>query len=443
MIASSFRGGVHPPGRKDATAAKPIRRAALPSTVRLPLKQNAGLPPRICVEAGQYVRTGEKIAEAVSDSLSVPLHASISGTVKRILRIPVPYRGRGIAVEIEGDGKDEKARWPAGADPMKLGRREIIERIRAAGIVGMGGAEFPTYFKLSPPPEKTLDSLIVNGAECEPYLTVDHRLMLERAEDLIAGVRVLMRAAGVGRAVIGVEDNKPDAFARITGALGGAEDVSAMMLRTKYPQGAEKQLIKAVLDREVPAGGGLPADVGVIVQNVGTALAVFEACSLGKPLYERVVTVTGSAVREPGNWLVRLGTSFADLVEQSGGLTDDAAMVVMGGPMMGIAQWTLDVPVVKGTTGIVALREREVARPKGRPCIHCGHCIRVCPMHISPSLIRRAAEKGLWEEAEYYGVTECIECGACAYVCGTSRDLVQIYRVAKLELKKRVCEIEQ
>lgn len=438
----SFRGGIHPPDNKGLTEGKEIRRANIPSSVRLPLKQNAGNPPRLVVEVGQRVGAGEKLASA-SAALSAPLHSSISGTVTKIASMPVPYRGKNIVVEIEGDGKDERAWGRDIPDPLSLAPWDIIGMIKEAGVVGMGGAEFPTHYKLSPPPEKKLDSLIVNAAECEPYLTADYRVMMERADDVVTGVRLLMKAAGVSRAYIGMERNKPDAFEKIAVASASVPGISPVMLKTKYPQGAEKQLIEAITGREVPAKKGLPADVGVIVQNVGTALAVFEACRFGKPLFERVVTVSGTAVKEPGNWLVRIGTSFAELVEQCGGLTEDAEIVIMGGPMMGIAQWTLDVPVVKGTTGILALSDRETTRPRPRPCSHCGQCLRACPMRLSPSLMRRAAEKGLWEKTENYGVMECIECGACAYVCGTSRDLVQLYRHAKIELQKRSCEVER
>ena len=436
----TFRGGVHPPECKELTSALPIRRAALPSLVRIPLVQNAVAPPRFIVNKGQCVRTGERIAEA-SGPMSTPLHASISGTVASIEDVPVPYGGVGAAAVIEGDGKDERA-WGAAAapDPYSLSRDEIISRIREAGIVGLGGAEFPTHFKLSPPPEKKLECVIINGAECEPFLTADHRLMIERPKDVVAGARLIMRAAGVSRAWIGIESNKRDAYERILEASAGMPDVTAVLLDVKYPQGAEKQLISAIMRREVPAGG-LPADVGVVVNNVGTEVAVWEACAEGKPLYERVVTVSGTCMREPANWLVRIGTPFKDLIEQSGGLTPDAALLIMGGPMMGVSQWTADVPVVKGTSGIIALPECAPAVLRPRACLRCGLCLRVCPMGLSPALIRRAAEKGRWDIAEQYGVNECMECGACAYVCATSKNQVQLYKRAKLELKKRSARV--
>jgi electron transport complex protein RnfC len=316
-----------------------------------------------------------------------------------------------------------------------MDRGEIIERIKEAGIVGLGGAEFPAHYKLSPPPEKKLEFLIINGAECEPFLTADHRIMVERPGDVISGARILMKAAGVQRGVVGIESNKRDAYEKIGEAARGVQGIEIVMLRIKYPQGAEKQLIDAILKRQVPAGG-LPSDVGVVVQNVGTAVAAWEACSQEKPLYERVVTVSGPSVRNPGNLLVRIGTPFRDAIEQCGGLKPDAALLIMGGPMMGVAQWTMDVPVVKGTSGIIALPE---CRPAGRPhaCIRCGQCLRICPMGLSPALIRQAAERGRWEQAEEHGVLDCMECGACAYVCSTSKNQIQLYKQAKMELKKR------
>lgn len=432
----TFRGGVHPPGCKEMTSALPIKRAALPSLVRIPLVQNAGAPPRFIVEKGQRVRTGDKIAEA-SGPMSVPLHASISGTVASIGDIPVPRGGVGAAAVIEGDGKDERGWGAAGVpDPHALSRDEIITRIREAGIVGLGGAQFPAHFKLSPPPEKRLDCVIINGAECEPFLTADHRLMCERPRDVVAGTRLVMRAAGVSKAWIGIESNKRDAYEKILEASAGIPDITPVLLKVKYPQGAEKQIISAIVRREVPARG-LPADVGVVVQNVGTAVAIWEACAEGKPLYERVVTVSGPCVREPANWLVRIGTPFKDVIDQSGGLMTDAALLIMGGPMMGISQWTADVPVVKGTSGIIALPECAPAAARSRACLRCGLCLRVCPMGLSPALIRQAAEKGRWDLAEQYGVIECMECGACAYVCTTSKNQIQLYKRAKLELKRR------
>lgn len=439
--ARTFRGGIHPPECKEKTSALPIRRAALPSVVNIPLLQNAGSPPRFIVSRGQYVRTGERIAEA-SSPRSVPLHASISGTVAYIGDVPVPYGGIGQAAVIEGDGRDERGWGPSAApDPYALSGEEIIARIREAGIVGLGGAEFPTHVKLSPPPGKRLECVIINGAECEPFLTADHRIMAERPKDVVAGTRLIMRAAGVSKAWIGIESNKRDAYEKILGASAGMPGVTPVLLRVKYPQGAEKQLISAIVRREVPAGG-LPADVGVVVQNAGTAVAVWEACAEGKPLYERVVTVSGTCVREPANWLVRIGTSFKELIEQSGGLTPDAATLVMGGPMMGIAQWTEDVPVVKGTSGIIALPECKPAALKPQACIRCGLCLMACPMGLSPALIRQAAVKGRWDLAERYGVTECMECGACAYVCTTGKNQVQLYKRAKLELKNRSARVD-
>jgi electron transport complex protein RnfC len=438
MKLKTFRGGIHPPDLKHSTRYKRISEVGPPASVRIPLRQNAGQPPCLIVERGRHVRTGEKIAEAVGD-LSVPLHSSISGTVKRIGPMPVPYGGDGICIEIEGDGRDERS-WGNNAlsDPLTLDGGEILRRIKESGIVGLGGAEFPTHYKLSPA-DKKIDCLIINGAECEPYLTGDHRLMIERSDALIGGTLLLMKAVGVHAAYIGIEKNKRDAFKKVAEAAGAATGIVPVLLKVKYPQGAEKQIISAILNREVPPGG-LPPDVGVIVQNVGTAIAVYEACRFGKPLYERVITVSGSAVRNPGNWLVRIGTSFAEVIEKCGGLSPDARMLIMGGPMMGVAQWTMDVPVVKGTTGIIALVERDTPVVGHSPCIRCGHCLRVCPMGLEPARIRRAVERANWEEAERCGIMNCIECGACAYVCPAHRYQMQLYKRAKSALKKRKSE---
>jgi electron transport complex protein RnfC len=435
MALRTFRGGIHPPGFKELTKDSPIRAAALPAKVRIPLKQNAGKPPRLLVKENQRVRTGDKIA-GPSAPISASLHASISGTVRKIGSMPVPYGGDALCVEIEGDGRDEKS-WgseQAGA-PLALSGADILTRIKDAGVVGLGGAEFPTHCKLSPPPEKDIDCLIINGAECEPYLTVDHRLMLEQTDKIISGVKLMMKAAGVNRAYIGIERNKTDAFDRISERLGKGLGIEPVLLKVKYPQGAEKQLIYSILRREVPPGG-LPSDAGVIVQNVGTAAAVFDACALDKPLFERVVTVSGPGINKPGNWLARIGTPFSELIEQSGGFTDDAKILVMGGGMMGVSQWTAAVPVVKGTSGILALRESDLDWAGDRPCIRCGKCIAVCPMGLSPALIKAAVEKERWEEAEKYGVMDCIECGACAYVCSSSRNQLQLFQRAKSELRK-------
>ncbi|MDD5556809.1 MAG: electron transport complex subunit RsxC [bacterium] len=434
MRLKTFRGGVHPPDCKDRTRDLPIRRAALPARVIIPLGGGGKARLRPLVEPGRRVLTGEKIAEG-EGARAVPVHASISGAVSLIGETPVPYGGTAPAVEIEGDGRDEKAWEGTGIpDPVRAAPSEIIARIREAGIVGLGGAEFPAHVKLSPPPGRTIGHVIINGAECEPYLTADDRLMRERPGDVVAGARLLMRATGAARATVGIESNKREAREAVAAAARAFPEIEAVLVEVKYPQGAEKQLIRALLGREVPSGG-LPADVGVVVQNAGTAVAVWEACALGKPLYERVVTVSGPSVREPANLLVRIGTTFADLLAQCGGLAPDAALLIMGGPMMGIAQWTAEVPVVKGTSGIIALPSRGI--PAERPCIRCGLCLTVCPMGLSPSLIRRAAERGAWEIAERYGVLDCMECGACAYVCTTSRGQVQHYKRAKMEIGKR------
>jgi electron transport complex protein RnfC len=318
---------------------------------------------------------------------------------------------------------------------MDLSADEIKNMIKDAGIVGMGGAAFPTNVKLSPPKEKTIDTVIINGAECEPYLTADHRLMVEHPKEIVEGLKIIMKSLGVNEGHIGIEENKPDAIEAMKSAIAGESNIEVWPLEIKYPQGAEKMLIKAIKGREVPSKG-LPMDIGAVVQNVGTALAVYEAVRLGKPLMERVVTITGNGIKEPGNIMVRIGTLMSDVIEQCGGLVDGAVKVISGGPMMGFAQWMLDVPVVKGTSGILVLREDEyVSSDEYSACIRCGSCIDVCPMGLNPSILSIYAEKGFFEDAKENNLFDCFECGSCAYVCPAKRPMVQFMRLAKSQVK--------
>ncbi len=307
--------------------------------------------------------------------------------------------------------------------------------IKDAGIVGLGGAAFPTNVKLSPPKEKPIDTVILNGAECEPYLTADHRLMVEHPQEIVNGLKIIMKSLGVTEGHIGIESNKPDAIKIMQDAVSGEPNIQVWPLTVKYPQGAEKMLIKAIKDREVPSKG-LPMDVGVVVQNVGTALSVYEAVRYGKPLIERVVTVTGSGIKEPKNLMVRVGTLISDLIEQCGGLTESAVKVIGGGPMMGFAQWSLDVPAVKGTSGVLVLTESDcVSAEDYEPCIRCSSCIDICPMGLNPSMISILSEKGFYEETKEYNIFDCFECGSCAYVCPSRRPMVQFIRLAKSQIK--------
>jgi electron transport complex protein RnfC len=382
------------------------------------------------------VKKGEKIGES-GGFVSAPVHSSVSGKVTAIGNFPHPLGMDMPSIVIESDGRDE---WVSGLketpDYMTLGAEELKKMVQDAGIVGMGGATFPTHVKLSPPKEKPIDVVILNGAECEPYLTADHRLMLERPKEIVEGLKILMRILGVQKGYVGIEANKPDAIETMKKAAAGSPEIHVWPLKVKYPQGAEKMLIKAIADRTVPAGG-LPMDVGVVVQNVGTAVAVYDAVRYGRPLIERYVSVTGRGVKEPKNFIARLGTPFLQLVDEAGGLTETAAKVISGGPMMGMSQYTLDVPVIKGTSGILVLPQSEVdTRPYG-PCIRCGRCIDACPMKLQPSLIGLFIEKGHYQDAKEYNLMDCFECGSCTFVCPANRPMVQWVKKAKRELAKK------
>jgi electron transport complex protein RnfC len=433
---ATFSGGVHPQGNKELTSHKPAVHATIPKRVVIPLSQHIGAPTKPLVVIGQEVKKGEKIGEAAG-FVSAPVHASISGRVTAIGNFPHSLGMDVTSVVIESDGKDE---WVSGLketpDYQVLNPDELKKMVQEAGIVGMGGATFPTHVKLSPPKEKPVDVVILNGAECEPYLTSDHRLMLDRPREIIEGLKILMRILGVKRGYVGIEANKPDAIEAMKKAAAGAPDIQVWPIKVKYPQGAEKMLIKAIVNRTVPAGG-LPMDIGVVVQNVGTADAIYTAVRYGKPLIERYVTVTGRGVKEPKNFVARIGTPFSQLIEEAGGLTESAAKVISGGPMMGISQFTLDVPVIKGTSGILVLPESEVSLKSYGPCIRCGRCIDACPMMLQPSLIGLFIEKGHYQDAKDYNLMDCFECGSCTFVCPANRPMVQWVKKAKKELAKK------
>jgi len=433
-MAKTFRGGVHPPEVK-VTAEVAITTIDLPERVIIPLSQHTGAPSVPLVKVGDEVRVGTKIGEA-DGFISVPVHASISGKVVSISDHPHPLGKPMPAIEIEGDGKDEWIDLSGWKDLIDASPEEIRKAVREAGIVGLGGAAFPTHVKLSPPEGKSIDTVILNGAECEPYLTADHRLMLEHADEIVEGLKVIMRVLGASRGYIGIERNKPDAIEKMSEKVRGEASIEVFDLKVKYPQGAEKQLIKAITGREVPCGG-LPMDVGCLVQNVGTAFAIYEALKSGKPLVERVLTVSGSAARGKGNFLVRIGTTFAHVIDQAGGMADGCAKIIMGGPMMGIAQHTTQVPVVKGTSGIVLLSDEEVYRGEPGPCLRCGKCVDHCPMRLVPNEIARLVEKGRIDDAQSYGLLDCMECGVCAYVCPSKINHVHLIKVGKAEVIAR------
>lgn len=428
MKLKTFPGGLHPPDNKQWSAHKAIENCPMPEELVIPLSQHIGAPAELCVAKGDRVKKGQVIG-AAKGFVSVPVHASTSGEVVAIE--PRPHAsGRNLpAVVIRPDGEDAWVEGLSEAEPVSLTADEMRERIRAAGIVGMGGATFPTHVKLTPPANKPIHTLIINGVECEPYLTADHRLMLEETVRVLDGIALLKKVLGVERALVGIEANKPDAI-EVMGKACAGQGIEVAPLAVKYPQGAEKQLILALTGREVPSGG-LPMDVGVVVQNVGTAVAVSDAVRRGLPLIERIATVTGPGIAEPKNLRVRIGTPLADMVAYCGGLKGDPAKIIMGGPMMGAAQLSLAVPATRGTSGVLLFRAGEIPLSPEGPCIRCGRCVQVCPARIMPTSIAACSRLDLISEAEDLGAMDCIECGCCTYTCPATLPLVQAIRYGK------------
>ena len=432
----TFKGGVHPPEFKELTEKKSIETLPLPEAVVIPVQQHIGAPAEPVVEVGDEVKTGDKVCEA-KGFVSVPSHASVSGKVIKIEKRLHPVGGKVLSIVIESDGEDQKSSSIAPVDNyFDLDIEEMKKKISAAGLAGMGGAAFPSHVKLSPPAEKPIDTFILNGAECEPYLTADHRLMLEHPKEIINGVRIVMKILGCKNGYIAIEKNKPDAISLMKKTVQetGA-NLNVVGLNVKYPQGAEKQLIKAITNRNVPAGG-LPMDVACLVHNVGTARAIYEAVSSNKPLYERVVTVSGKGITQPKNILARIGTPFQNLIDFCGGLNENAVKIVNGGPMMGIAQFSLDVPVTKGTSGILALTEKETQSRTPGPCIRCSHCVDVCPMNLLPNELAQLIEYKKFDEAQKLGILDCIECGSCSFICPSKIRHIHLFKYGKLEVSK-------
>jgi electron transport complex protein RnfC len=436
MKLKTFKGGIHPPDNKHWTSHKAIEDCPLPDELVVPLSQHIGAPSVACVEVGQHVAKGQEIGSA-KGFVSVPVHASTSGEVVAIENRPHPFGTSLPAVVIKPDGEDSWSSNLQFTDPGSLTSDELIEKVRQAGVVGMGGAAFPAHVKMSPPPEKPIHTLLFNGVECEPYLTSDHRMMLEESERVLQGVALLQYVYGAERVVIGIEANKPDAIALLKKQCADAP-VEILPLQVKYPQGAEKQLIFAATGREVPSGG-LPMDVGVAVHNVSTAAAVTDAVMLGRPLIERVCTVTGPAIKEPKNLRIRIGMPLSHLVEVCGGLVEEPGKIILGGPMMGFTQVGFDVPVIRGSSGLLLLREEDIANSPEGPCIRCARCVQACPMNLMPTTIAAYARRDLVEETEEYCAMDCIECGSCSYVCPASIPLVQLIRHGKAAVlaKKR------
>jgi electron transport complex protein RnfC len=429
----TFQGGSHPPTRKRATQASLISQMPAPSRVVIPLSQHTGAPAEPIVAVGDDVSRGQKIGEA-QGYISVPVHASIDGRVVAIEPHLHPLGGKLPAIIVEPKGSPpspppvESPSWTIPSDP-----RAMIEAVREAGVVGLGGAAFPTHVKLSPPENKPIDTLILNGAECEPYLTADHRLMVEHGDEIVAGLKLILKILNCRRGCIGIEANKPDALEVMRQRIRGEDGLEVIPLQVKYPQGAEKQLIWALTRREVPSGG-LPMDVGCVVQNVGTAKAIHEAISRGKPLFERVVTVTGDIIEEPRNVRVPIGTLFRDVIEYCGGTNREPGKLIMGGPMMGLAQPSDEVPVIKGTSGILAVGPERARIPESQACIGCARCVDTCPMKLVPTKLAKLIEHARFADAEKNGVLDCMECGTCSYVCPSKINLVHLFKLAKAKI---------
>ncbi|MCQ2216364.1 MAG: electron transport complex subunit RsxC [Bacteroidales bacterium] len=431
MLKTFKIGGIHPDENK-LSAASPIQVLPVPAEVKIPLAQHIGAPAQPCVEVGAKVKVGTLIAKA-GGFVSANVHSSVSGTVKKIEEF-VDANGMkkmAIVITVEGDEWEESIdRSTDIVRDIKLEPKEIIAKVSEMGLVGMGGATFPTHVKLAVPDGQKCEALVINGVECEPYLTSDHRAMLERPEEILMGVKILMKALQIDKAYIGIENNKPDAIAKLTELAKNYPGVTVQPLKLKYPQGGEKQLIDACMDRQVPSGK-LPINVGAVVQNVGTALAVYEAVQKNKPLIERIVCVTGKPLAKPSNFLVRIGTPVSACIEAAGGMPEDCGKVIGGGPMMGRAMMHTDVPVIKGTSGILLMNKKESKRPEIANCIRCAKCVNVCPMGLEPYLLSKLSAKEMWDEAQEHNIMDCIECGSCNFTCPSNRPLLDYVRLGK------------
>lgn len=436
MLKTFKIGGIHPPENKFS-AGKAIQIIPVPEKVNIPLSQHLGVPSKPIVNKGDEVLTGQLIAKG-DGFVSSNIHSSVSGKVVKIDNEldASGYKKPCITIEVSGDN------WVNTidrSDDLKnnfaLESEQIIAIVQEAGIVGLGGATFPSHVKLSVPRGKTAKYLVINGVECEPYLTSDHALMLAKGEELLVGITLLKKALKVEKAFLGIENNKPDAIKYLSGIAQKYQDIEVVPLKVKYPQGGEKQLIKAVFNREVPSGG-LPVDVGVVAFNVGTAFAVYEAVAKNKPLFERIVTLSGKSVKNPANYKVRIGTPISELIKASGGMPDDTGKILLGGPMMGKAINDTSVPVVKGTSGVVLLTYTDAHRKEIQPCLRCAKCISVCPMGMEPYLLLPLSQKGMYDELEAKKVLDCIECGSCSYVCPADRPILDYIRLGKSNVSK-------
>jgi len=432
------KGGVHPPESKALTQKLAVETMPLPDELELILGQHIGAPCSPIVKKREEVAEGALVAE-VKRGLGVPLHAPATGSIKALGTSAHPIRVSVPSITIKVDPEAQSTPWQSVQDWQNQSAEELLQAVHKAGIVGIGGAGFPTHVKLKPPADTAVDTLLLNGAECEPYITADHRMMLEKSAEIVEGARILLKILGITSCAIGIEDNKPDAIAAMQAALEAAPtdglDIRVLALRVKYPQGSEKQLIQAITGRKVPAMA-LPSAVGVVVHNVSTTKAVYDAVVLGKPLIDKVITVSGFGIKRPANLLVKIGTRVSDIVEYCGGTTADLARVVLGGPMMGFAVSTLDIPITKTTSSILFLSEDEIDTRPHSNCIRCGWCLEACPMGLEPKEVGIYVEANRAEDTEQFGIFDCFECGSCAYVCPAKRPLVQFVRLAKMKAKR-------
>ena len=428
-------GGVHPAENK-LSAGSPIREAALPKQAVFSMFQHIGAPAKPVVQKGDVVKVGTLLAEA-GGFVSAPIYSSVSGKVNKIDAVldASGTRRMAVIVDVEGDeweeGIDRSKELVRLSDRPELDAKTIVEKIKNAGIVGLGGATFPCHVKLTPPPGCKAECVIINAVECEPYLTADHRLMLEHPEEILVGVDLIMKAVGVTKGYVGIENNKPDAIKMMTEKAKQYPNIEIVPLKVKYPQGGEKQLIDAVIGRQVPAPPAIPINVGAVVQNVGTAFAIYEAVMKNKPLIDRIITVTGKSVKNPSNLLARLGTPFQQLIDECGGLPEDTGKIIGGGPMMGKALLSLEVPMTKGSSGLLLMNKEEARRSEPQPCIRCAKCVNACPMGLEPFLLSKVAAMEEWEMAEKNDVVSCIECGSCQFTCPSKRPLLDMIRVGK------------
>ena len=429
MKLRTFRiGGVHPEENK-ITAEIATKVAELPKQAIFPLSQHIGAPAKPVVAKGDKVKVGTLIAEA-GGFVSAPIYSSVSGTVFKIDSVidATGYRKPAIIINVEGDEWEESIDRSDKLETYEahpeLTPEEIVERIKVAGVTGMGGAGFPTFIKLCPPPTAKAECVIINGVECEPYITSDYRLMMEHADEILVGLKLLMKAAKVDKGYIGIEDNKPAAIELLEQKTADMPNIEIVPLAKKYPQGGEKQIVDAVIRRQVPAPPAIPVNVGAIVQNVGTAFAVYEAVMKRKPLFERYTTVTGKLVKNPGNFLVRMGTTFGQMIDACGGIPEGDNKVLAGGPMMGKSVSSLDVPVCKGTNSITVISGDEARRKEAQPCIRCAKCVSACPMGLEPYLLATASAMHDWERVENEGIVSCISCGSCQFTCPSHRPIL-------------------